>query len=129
MRDILLIAADWQSRALILAELQEAGHEVMAVPGLHYAVSAIMKGLIDPRLTLLDVRDDDYATPERVQRLMEMTPNAAYILIVPVYHRAIWEPLAQRGARVLSRPIRVGDVVRIVEQTLAERAKAGEQSV
>ncbi|NOX62092.1 MAG: hypothetical protein GXP42_09140 [Chloroflexi bacterium] len=123
-RDILLIAADRWSRALILAELQEAGHDVMAAPGLHYAVSVIMKGLIEPSLVLLDVHDDDYATPERVSRFMEFVPGAAFVLIVPVFQRASWKSLEEKGARVLSRPIRVGDVVELAARTLAEQEKA-----
>src|SRR5262245_39469054 len=108
--DLLLIAADWQSRALTLVELQEAGYEVMAVPGLRYGVKALIERLVAPPLILADMHADEDATPERVEGLLELAPEAPLILIVGAYDRAAWEPLRGRLAGLLQRPVTVGEI-------------------
>ncbi len=113
-RDLLLIAADWQSRALTLAELQEAGYEVMAVPGVEYALRALRRGLVAPPLIVLDVHDDPVATPERATRLMELAPGVPLVLIVGVYDRATWQPLKSQVAAWLERPVTIGQIITTV---------------
>lgn len=115
-RALLLIAADWQSRALALAELQERGYDVMAVPGLRHAVKALINERVAPALIVLDVHDDGGATPRRVEQLLDLAPDAPLILIVGVYDRAAWEPLRARAAAWLQRPVSVGQVATAVEQ-------------
>jgi DNA-binding NtrC family response regulator len=117
-RDLLLAAADWQSRALTLAELEEAGYVVMAVPGLRYALKAIVTGLVDPPLVLLDVAGDDEATPERAGELLELLPAVPLIVVCGAYERAGWEPLRPRLAALLQRPVFVGDVIAAVRRHL-----------
>ena len=116
--DLLLVAADWQSRALILAELQESGYEVMAVPGVAYAINALLKGLIDPPLLLLDVHNDASATPEQVRGLISLLPDRPVILMVGVFDRDRWEPLREEVTRYFQRPIRIGDVIGAVQALL-----------
>jgi DNA-binding NtrC family response regulator len=116
--DLLLVAADWQSRALTLAELQEAGYEVMAVPGVRYGVKALIERLVAPPLLLIDIHADEDATPERVEGLLELAPGAPAILVGDVYGQAAWEPLRPRLAALLHRPITVGQVVAAVRRTL-----------
>ena len=110
-RDILLIAADWRSRALTLAELQEAGYDVMAVPGLRYGLKAVLRSQVAPRLVLVDVWKDDFATPDRVEELTRALPEVPVVLLVGVFERADYAHLADRVAALLVRPMRVGDVV------------------
>jgi DNA-binding NtrC family response regulator len=119
-RDILLSSADWQSRTLILAELQERGYEVMAVPGLAYAIRAVLKGHVDPPLVILDVHGDESATPEKVQGLLTLLPGRPVLLLTGVYDASRWEPLRAQVARFMRRPIRVGDVVREVQRLLPQ---------
>ena len=118
-RDILLSSADWQSRALILAELQERGYEVMAVPGVRYAINAALKGLIDPPLLIIDVYGDKSATPEQVSGLLTLFRSRPAILLTPALNQARWEPLRPRVARYFRRPIRIGDVIDAVEALMA----------
>jgi DNA-binding NtrC family response regulator len=117
-RDILLTAADWQSRALILAELQELGYEVMAVPGVDYAVNAILKGLDDPPLLLIDVHHDPSATPEKVRGLISLLPGRPVILLAGVFDSERWQPLSEEVARYFRRPVRIGDVIAAVQDLL-----------
>lgn len=117
-RDILLSAADWQSRALILAELQELGYRVMAVPGVKYAINAILSGLNDPPLLLIDVHDDASATPEKVSGLISMLPGRPVILLTGVFESGRWQSLRKEVSRYFRRPIRIGDVVAAVQELL-----------
>jgi hypothetical protein len=52
---VLLIAADWQSRALALAELQEEGCGVTARPGLRHALATLARRAAWPALIIPDV--------------------------------------------------------------------------
>ena len=115
---LLLIAADWQSRALAVAELQDRGYDVMALPGLRYAVKALVDERVVPLLIVLDVHDDEDATPRRVEQLLDLAPDAPLILIVGVYDRATWEPLRVRAAAWLQRPVSVGEVAEAVERVM-----------
>ncbi len=116
--DLLLSSADWQSRALILAELQEMGYEVMAVPGVTYAINAILKGLDDPPLLLIDVYHDPAATPEKVRGLISLLPGRPVILLAGTFARERWRPLCREVARCFLRPIRIGDVIAAVQSLL-----------
>ncbi len=116
--DILLSAADWQSRTLILAELQELGYEVMAVPGVDYAIAAVLKGLNDPPLLLIDVYQDPNATPEKVRGLISLLPGRPVILLTGVFDGGRWQPLRAAVTRTFQRPIRIGDVIAAVQELL-----------
>lgn len=115
-RDLLLIVADLRTRSLTLAELQEAGYEVMAVPGLQYGLRAILQGRVEPPAIVLDVHNDEFCTPERVQELVSLLPDAPVILIVGVYEQAAYEPLREDVAVFLVRPVRIGEVVEAVRR-------------
>ncbi len=117
-KDILLSAADWQSRALILAELQELEYEVMAVPGVQYAINAALKGLIDPPLLIIDVFKDDSASPENVRGLLTLFRGRPAILLTPALDQARWHPLQSQVTRHFRRPIRIGDIIEAVQSIL-----------
>jgi len=117
-RDLLLIVADMDTRRLILAELQEAGYEVMAVPGLKYGLKGILRGLVDPPAVVLDVHGDDFCTPERVRELLTLLPGVPAVLVVGTYERAAYESLQESVAAFLVRPITVGEIVRTVRRLL-----------
>ena len=123
-KDILLSSADWQSRTLILAELQELGYEVMAVPGVKYAINAALKGLIDPPLLIIDVYGDESATPDQVRGLLTLFRHRPAILLVPLFAQARWEPLRGEVARFFRRPIRIGDVIQAAQACLARPDEA-----
>jgi DNA-binding NtrC family response regulator len=120
---ILLIAADWRARALTLAQLQEAGYEVEAVPGVRDAARALLSGSVEPGLLLLDTRDDADATPEKVAGLLELAPQAPAIVITGAYEQATWEPLRPRLAALLHRPISIARVVEAVQRVVPAAAE------
>jgi DNA-binding NtrC family response regulator len=119
---VLLIAADWQSRALALAELQEAGYDVTALPGLRHALAALAapaRRAAWPALIILDVRAGEDAAPGRVEDLVALAAGVPLILVVGAFDRAAWEPLRARVAALLVRPVTVGALVDTVRRVLA----------
>ncbi|HSR89698.1 MAG TPA: hypothetical protein VLK88_00205 [Gemmatimonadales bacterium] len=114
--DLLLVAEDWQSRALVLAELQEAGYEVNAQAGLRRALNYLAREPEPPPLVVLDLHDDKFATPETVDALLRLVPKAKLILVVGVYAEPVWDRFAAEGNLVLRRPVSVGEIVRQVKR-------------
>jgi DNA-binding NtrC family response regulator len=123
------VAADWQSRALTLAELQEAGYEVTAVPGLRYALAALAHHRLAPALILLDVHGDDDATPERVGDLRALAPGVPLVLVVGAFEQEVWEPLRNHVAVLLRRPVTVGALVEAAATALAIPREKKEQII
>lgn len=115
-RDLLLSSADLEERRLLLAELMEAGYEVLAVPGLLFATRAILLRIVAPPLMVLDVHGDERATPEHVERLLDLAEGVPIVLVVGALRSESWEPLRPRVAAWLRRPLSVGDVVDAVRR-------------
>jgi hypothetical protein len=110
-RDLLLIAADLEERRLLLAELLEAGYQVLPLPGLAYAIRPLRLKLLTPPLMLVDIQGDQHATPRDVERLLAAAPGVPLILVVGAIDNAIWEPLRPRLAALMRRPISIGQIV------------------
>ncbi len=110
-RDILLIAADWHSRTLTLAELQELGYDVMTVPGLYDGLRMVLRSQVAPRLTLVDMAQDDFGSPERVNELVQALPGVPVILVVGAFERASYAGLSDHLAALMVRPVRIGEIV------------------
>ena len=68
---ILLIAADWQFRALVRAQLLEEGYEVQAFPDLEVALFHLERGGSRPRLAIVDSQGQRIE-PDAVSRLWEL---------------------------------------------------------
>ena len=118
-RRLLLLAADWQTRALTLAELKERGHQVLALPGLRWGLKALLQDRVDPPLVFVDVKDDDFVSPEEIRHLRELLPDAAVVLLTGVFERESYAPLESVVDRVLVRPISIGEIVQAIEEELA----------
>jgi DNA-binding NtrC family response regulator len=117
-RDVLLIAADLNERRLLFGELLEAGYDVVPVPGFAPALGTLLQHAVAPRLILVDVQGDEHATPKSVEHLTELSPGIPFILIVGSIDKTLWDPLEQRVAALLYRPITIGQVVETVKQKL-----------
>jgi DNA-binding NtrC family response regulator len=126
--DVLLIAADWQSRALVLAELREAGYSVIAAPALRHAYRALLGRRVHPRVILLDVSADNDATPEYVEQLYELAPGIPLILLTGAYDAKDWQPILESAAGNLRKPVSVGEVVKEVRRHLTGTREHGNMS-
>ncbi|HEY76770.1 MAG TPA: hypothetical protein G4O00_11430 [Thermoflexia bacterium] len=112
---ILLIAAEWRTRALLLAELEEAGYDVVALPGVRWALVALAGGRLTPALVVLDVTGDAEARPDQVHRLLRMLGDTPVVLLVGAYDARTFASLRDQVAAWISRPLylaRVVDAVR-----------------
>ncbi len=115
--ELLLVAADWRSRALLLAELQEAGFPVRAAPGIQWAITWLLRGQVTaPALLVVDVHQDPLALPNQVTALQQLSGGAPLVLIVGVYQRRAFESLRASCAAFLVRPVTIGQVVAVVRR-------------
>lgn len=114
--EILLSAAQWQARALLLATLKEAGYEVVALPGLRFALPALAAGRVRPALVVLDVSGDPEAHPQRVRQLLRLLEAVPVILLLGVYEATAFAPLREQVAAWLTRPLRVASILAAVQR-------------
>ena len=98
----------------------------MAVPGVDGAISAILKGLVDPPLLLIDVHNDPGATPEKVSGLISLLPGRPVILLTGVFDSSHWQFLREEVSLYFRRPVRIGEVVVAVQKLLPRGPKTGE---
>jgi hypothetical protein len=130
---IFLIAADWQFRALVRAQLLEEGFEVRPWPSLKAALQDLVISGEQARLTILDTKDLDLeagATADLL-RLMGETPLilCGDVLSRSALRRASLNKLVASRATmgreglppvtVLLRPFRVGDLIESVRRVWA----------
>jgi DNA-binding response OmpR family regulator len=115
--EILLIAAEWQLRALVRAQLLEEGYEVMALPSMEIGRAYLARSDQSPRLTIVDTQGLQLEVRHLVD-LWQLSGQAPLILCA----RAPWqEELAAEGlplAWMMLRPFRVGDLVKQVRRIL-----------
>jgi len=116
--EILLIAEDWQFRALVRAQLLEEGFEIRALPTLETALAYLVRSGKQPRLTILDTQDVEIeARP--LQDLWRLTGEVPLLLCGSALSQVTPSQEGMPPARVLLRPFRVGDVVQEVRRMLA----------
>jgi hypothetical protein len=113
--DVILLGAEWQPRALIRAQLIEEGFDVVATetwpatrrhlrPGSKPRfVIADLKGLPNPRAVLKDLR-------------VLMVPGR--VLVLTAVGTVPAAEIESLGFRMLSRPISIKEVVRMVTEVI-----------
>ena|SRR5579872_6877239 len=117
-RDVMLIAADLDERRLLFGELLEAGYDVTPIPEFERALGDVLQHLVEPRLILIDVGDDEKLTPHAVDYLLKAAPAVPVIVLVGTINRAEWETMTPRLAALLRRPITIGAIVETVKGVL-----------
>ncbi len=124
---ILLISDDWRTRAFLLAELQEAGYEVVALPSVDVALSALASGRLMPDLVLLDTQGA--VTRSHVEQVLYLLgTEVPLVLIVGAYGARTFAPLREKVAAFLTRPLRVGEVVHRIRCIRGEEARRATNS-
>ena len=118
-KSILLIASDLDERRLLLAELREAGYEVLPAPDADYAIRAMLLKLVRPSLVLWDKHGQPSTTPEQEQHLSNLTLNVPWMVVESAIPPGGAEPLGRPATTVLRRPIRIGEVVEAVRKVIA----------
>ena len=117
--ELLLIAADGHTRALLLAELQEAGYNVVALPSLEVALAALATSRVNPALVLLDTQGDPRADPRGIGQLLNfLEEDVPLVLVVGAYDAYALAPLRSRVAAWLPRPLQIADILTTVRRLL-----------
>ncbi|MCL7452457.1 MAG: hypothetical protein M8467_05355 [Anaerolineae bacterium] len=110
-----MIAADWQFRALVRAQLLEEGYEVQAFPALEVAQFHLQGAGPRPLLTIVDSKGLGLKRDD-LSRLWELTDQAPLLLCGGLLDRGLLDQEGMPPAHLLVRPFRVGDVVAEVER-------------
>lgn len=116
---VLLIIPDWQTRALIHAQLVEDGYEVGTAPSLDRALKWLLRGLWpDVAVVLLDLRDE---TPdEQLARKLGALRSLAPVMALTGPFGPNRDALTRMGVQaILSRPVTVGQVTAALRQLVA----------
>jgi DNA-binding response OmpR family regulator len=118
--EILLIAADWQFRTLVRAQLLEEGLSVRSLPSLEVALADLLRGGEQPQLTILDV-EEPHTEVRQLRDLWQLTNQAPLLLCGGILNRALLERDDLPPAQVLLRPFRVGDIVERARELLTRQ--------
>ena len=106
---ILVLSANWQTRALLAAQIGETtGREVVSAPAVNEALALIRLAGIEPALVIVDTGQQ--VAREEVERLMDAVPGAPFVLGVGTLRRTEFDPLVSRCAAYLVRPVSVGQI-------------------
>jgi hypothetical protein len=127
MDRLLLVAPGWQFRALVRAQLIEAGHEVHSFPRLDVALAYLARGGERSAVTVVDLSGLG-ATARMLSGLWTLSGRAQLLLCGGGLDRALLGADGVPPARVLLRPFSVGDVVAGVERMLACTGQATAQA-
>ena len=114
-----MIAPDLDERRLLLAELREAGYEVLPAPSAAHAIRAILLKRTLPSLVLWDEHGEPSTTPAEKEHLSSLTPNVPWMVIESALPAARCEPLGRPLAKVLRRPVRIGQIVEAVRAVVS----------
>jgi len=100
MKTILVVGRDWKFRALLRAQLREEGYNALGFETLQHAESEIT----DAAALLFDTTD---APPTDWQPALERLAAALPIIVVAGTSEEVTVP----SARILRRPISLGDII------------------
>jgi hypothetical protein len=102
--DVLLLAAEWPERALLRAELIEAGCEVIAVDALPAAGSRM-----HPRVAVIDLRE--LPNPRVDLETARSIVAANCTIVIAGLATLSVDELRQRGYEVIARPTSIKEIV------------------
>jgi hypothetical protein len=113
--DIVLLAAEWQPRALIRAQLIEEGWEVVATSSWPMMRRHVRPGS-KPRLAIVDLKD--LTAPQSVLRDLRILMKPERVLVLSAIGTIPAAEIEQLGFRVIPRPFVIEDVVRAIRKAM-----------
>jgi DNA-binding response OmpR family regulator len=117
--DIVLLATDWQPRALIRAQLIEEGFEVVATNSWPMMRQHLRPG-IKPRLAIVDLKGLEDPGGVLTDLRVLMKPNR--VLVLTAIGTMSRPDIERLGFHALSRPVVIREVVRSATKALVEPA-------
>ena len=118
MSRILIAGRDWQSRALLRAQLLEEGFEVEAYEIVSDALSALTTGVSRPELLIADVSSGDDPSAD-LEALSAGSSKIPMWIIASRAYRLEKGLLTHGFEIILLRPVEVGELVERIKQRLA----------
>ena len=119
MPRVVLIGKDWQTRALLRAQLLEEGVDVAAYESAGEAIEDFGQPASLPALLIADLASSD--DPTREAELLAAWAKQVPIWIIASHSLIVDKKLKGRGFEViLFRPIDVGEVVEQIKRRLAK---------
>jgi len=113
--DIVLLGAEWKTRALLRAQLIEEGFEVLATDTWPMMRRYLRPGA-KPRLALVDVKGLD--EPEQVLRDLAALMKPDRVLVLTAAATVPLAEISRLGFRVVRRPLTIAAVVSAVKEAL-----------
>jgi DNA-binding NtrC family response regulator len=114
---ILVISAKWQTRALLAAQLGETcSRDAVSAPAVDEALAIVKIAGVQPALLVVDAGQQ--MSPEDVDRLMTGLPDTPLVLVASAFHRAAFDPLRERCAAYLVRPVSIGEIAQAAARIL-----------
>src|SRR5262245_48758680 len=111
--DIVLLAPEWQPRALIRAQLIEEGFDVVATDTWPMMRRHLRPGR-KPRLAIVDLKDLE--KPEDVLRDLAVLVKPERVLVVGATATVPLSELSRLGFHVVRRPVTIAAIVRAVRR-------------
>jgi len=115
---LVLVSRDWQTRALLRAQLLEESCLVRAFETLQDAAAELKAGDLQPRMLIADLSGDQWRS--ELEQLSGLTGRLP-VWVLASHSHVDEVTLKGRGFEtVLFRPFQMGDLVRRVKQRLEE---------
>jgi DNA-binding response OmpR family regulator len=122
--EIILVAKEWKTRALITAQLSEEGYEVMARRTIEEAVMLLDRGMVRPHLIILDTIGQGLKEP-LLADLQALADDVPILACTGPFDLAQFDFEEAGFTHLLVRPFTVRDVVDKAGQVLGKGAKDG----
>jgi hypothetical protein len=115
--DIALLAAEWQPRALLRAQLIEEGFEVVATDT-WIEMRRLLRPASRPRLAIIDLQ----GSPDPDQMLHDLATimGPSRVLVLTAIATVLPDRIEARGFRVVRRPITIGGIVAAAARAIRE---------
>ena len=114
---IVVISANWQTRALLAAQVGETTDQnVISAPGADEALALIKIARVRPLLLVVDAGPP--MSREEVELLMTALPDTRLVLVVSALRRPTFDILRPRCVAYLVRPVSIGRIAQAVVQAL-----------
>ncbi len=119
MGQIILIASEWKARTFVTAQLSEEGYEIMALRTIEEAVMLLSRGMVRPRLIILDTAGQNLKEPILAD-LQALAGDAPILVCSGPFDRAQFDFEEAGFTDLLTRPFTVQDVVNKVREVLGK---------
>jgi hypothetical protein len=113
--DVVLLAAEWQPRALIRAQLIEEGYEVVATDSWQTMRRHLRPGM-KPRLALVDLKG--LPDPVNVLNDLHVLMKPDRVLVLTALGTTPVSEIERLGFHIVSRPVLIANIVGAARDTI-----------